>query len=676
MTHAMGKGHMQKAKRALYLFFLRSLYGLRSWSFLAILFLIASPLWGGQPGTFTPKGNLNQSRGGHTATLLPNGTVLIVGGKDASGRSMATAEIFDPATGQYTELLPTLPVPVSGHTATLLKNGTVLIAGGVAESGTPIGFAQVFDPATSTFSGPKLMAVSRSEHTATLLTKDGRVLIAGGTDGSASLADLELYDQDTGSFSRVPTTLQVARRSHTAALLDDGTVLLAGGSDPAGALSSAELYNPAANTVVAVGSLNAPRMQASAALLLNGTVFVAGGKNFQGEDLNSAEIYDPPTKSFTQLAALMTSPRSGHVGVTLQDNGKVLLLGGTNAGQLVTGVELYDPVTGTFRTVGAPATARTRAATNFFAVPYTGGMLASGGQDANQNPLASSELFSYPTLRTDKQDYPPGYVVRMLGEGWQPNEEISILIHETGNPDFTMVVSADAAGAFAFDAFQTQSKDIGMSFLATASGPQTNWTAQARFTDSVTSATITSPTTGSPVTVTALPANVTISFNYSTSAGSTTGQASIEGSGNTTVASNSKSLTPGTGSDSITVTIPAGTANGSYNAKVQVNNSTGSGPNNKTDTQSAAVIVNVVACTAPSITTNPSNQTVEYGQNATFSAAASGNPTPTVQWQVSTNGGTIWSDISGATSTTLTVTAPTVAQSGNKYRAVFTNSCG
>src|SRR5207302_1285862 len=51
-------------------------------------------------------------------------------------------------------------------------------------------------------------------------------------------------------------------------------------------------------------------------------------------------------------------------------------------------------------------------------------------------------------------------------------------------------------------------------------------------------------------------------------------------------------------------------------------------------------------------------------------------PTPTVQWQVSTNGGTIWSDISGATSTTLTVTAPTVAQSGNKYRAVFTNSCG
>src|SRR5213079_1481700 len=114
-------------------------------------------------------------------------------------------------------------------------------------------------------------------------------------------------------------------------------------------------------------------------------------------------------------------------------------------------------------------------------------------------------------------------------------------------PDFTMEITADPSGAFTFDAFQIQSKDIGMSFLATASGPQTNWTAQARFTDSAASVTITSPTTGSPVTVTTLPAPVTISFNYSTSAsGTTTGDASIAGAGNTTVASNSKSLTPGT----------------------------------------------------------------------------------------------------------------------------------
>lgn len=84
-----------------------------------------------------------------------------------------------------------------------------------------------------------------------------------------------------------------------------------------------------------------------------------------------------------------------------------------------------------------------------------------------------------------------------------------------------------------------------------------------------------------------------------------------------------------------------------------------------------------LACTAPSITTNPGDQTATYGSaNVSFGAAASGNPTPTVQWQLSTNGGTTYGDISGATSTTLTISSPTAAMSGYTYRAVFTNSCG
>ncbi|TLY21390.1 MAG: hypothetical protein E6K68_06295 [Nitrospirae bacterium] len=445
---------------------------------------MAAPLWGGQPGTWTPTGNLNQARAGHTATLLPNGTVLIVGGNDASGRAMATAELFAPATGLYAQVPAALPVPVSGHTATLLKNGTVLIAGGVAESGTPIGYAQVFDPATGRFSGPTNMASPRSEHTATLL-KDGRVLLAGGTaDGATPLADVEVYDPTADSFSGAPHNLQTARRSHTVTVLEDGRVLVVGGSGLTDAVTAAELYNPADGTVVPAGSLSTARTHASAALLTDGTVFVAGGQDVQGQDLNTAEIYDPKTNAFTSLAALMSTPRSGHSGVTLQDNGKVLLAGGTNAGQLVPTAELYDPVTGAFRPVNGPTTGRTKFSTNFFAPPYTGGMLAPGGLVAGHMPVASSELFFYPTLRTDKQDYPPGYVVKMMGEGWQPHETISILIHESGNnPDYTMEVSADASGAFAFEAFQTESKDIGMSFLATASGPQTNWTAQAKFTD-------------------------------------------------------------------------------------------------------------------------------------------------------------------------------------------------
>ncbi len=79
---------------------------------------------------------------------------------------------------------------------------------------------------------------------------------------------------------------------------------------------------------------------------------------------------------------------------------------------------------------------------------------------------------------------------------------------------------------------------------------------------------------------------------------------------------------------------------------------------------------------APAITTNPTSQSVAAGQSVTFTAAATGNPAPTVQWQVSTDGGATYSNIAGATSTTLTLTSTTSSQNGYKYRAVFTNSIG
>ncbi len=84
--------------------------------------------------------------------------------------------------------------------------------------------------------------------------------------------------------------------------------------------------------------------------------------------------------------------------------------------------------------------------------------------------------------------------------------------------------------------------------------------------------------------------------------------------------------------------------------------------------------LSVVLVQAPAITTQPTNQTVTVGNNATFTAAASGAPVPTVQWQVSTNGGTTFTNLSGQTSATLTLTAVTISQNAYQYRAVFTNS--
>jgi uncharacterized repeat protein (TIGR01451 family) len=79
---------------------------------------------------------------------------------------------------------------------------------------------------------------------------------------------------------------------------------------------------------------------------------------------------------------------------------------------------------------------------------------------------------------------------------------------------------------------------------------------------------------------------------------------------------------------------------------------------------------------APVITRQPEDQTATAGTDATFTVAASGNPTPTVQWQASTNSGATWTDISGATSTTLTHESVSLGMSGYQYRAVFTNPAG
>ena len=73
---------------------------------------------------------------------------------------------------------------------------------------------------------------------------------------------------------------------------------------------------------------------------------------------------------------------------------------------------------------------------------------------------------------------------------------------------------------------------------------------------------------------------------------------------------------------------------------------------------------------------SPLSQTVTATQGATFTAAASGFPTPTVQWQVSTDHGATFLPVSGATSGTLTIPATTTAENGNEYEAVFTNAGG
>jgi N-acetylneuraminic acid mutarotase len=121
--------------------------------------------------------------------LLPNGQVLVAGGNNAaSGGALASAKLYDPATGVWMAT-GSMAAGHFQHTATLLANGQVLVAGGNDDPGS----AEVYDPASGIWMHTKNLSPSRLYHRATLLP-DGNVLVSGGqTFRFGALARSQLY---------------------------------------------------------------------------------------------------------------------------------------------------------------------------------------------------------------------------------------------------------------------------------------------------------------------------------------------------------------------------------------------------------------------------------------------------------------------------------------------------
>lgn len=187
-----------------------------------------------------------QTAPGQSATLLPDGRWLLLGGEAPDRGSIATAVLLDAGSGQRTILFDSLTYARSGHTATVLPDGSVLILGGEGVDGHIVATPEAFDPRTEAFhSVAGLDLLPRQLHTATLLT-DGRLLIVGGLDDDGNvIVEVELLDTFTGNLERFDAGIETPRFGHLAALLPSAPVLIWGGlDDQDSAAANAQLFEP------------------------------------------------------------------------------------------------------------------------------------------------------------------------------------------------------------------------------------------------------------------------------------------------------------------------------------------------------------------------------------------------------------------------------------------------
>ncbi|MEW6660561.1 MAG: kelch repeat-containing protein [Thermodesulfobacteriota bacterium] len=357
-------------------------------------------------GAWSSAGSMNVARYSHTATLLPNGQVLVAGGGEGISTRFNSAELFNPADGTWS-FTGSMATARSNHTSTLLPNGQVLVAGGWSTTGSTAS-AEIYDSATG-WTTTASMGAARVGHTSTLLP-NGQVLVAGGD----YLASAELYDPDAngGAGAWTPTgNMTTNRMYHTATLLPSGQVLVAGGLSwfpfPGGGghaidIADADLYDPASGTWSSTGPLGSGRDSHTATLLSNswGQVLVAGGwSGFYNSTLASAESYMQSWFGFAPTGSLATA-RNNHTA-TLLPNGQVLVAGGYNYAipaipyAWLNSAELYNQplysATGTWSSTGSMATGRTRHTATLLPnskVLVTGGVVAVNGVTT-----ASAELY-------------------------------------------------------------------------------------------------------------------------------------------------------------------------------------------------------------------------------------------------------------------------------------------
>jgi hypothetical protein len=367
-------------------------------------------------GTFTATGTMITPRFRHTATLLHNGKVLIVGGNTVCylGSPLGSppclradsAELYDPATGTFTATGSMTTAYPTG--AVLLPDGKVLIAGD--DITRTMASVELFDPSTGNFNATGKPATLTGVYSTTLLN-DGRVLLSGWVGTFPLLVyGAELYDPAAGTFS--PVANWPRQQLWSPVVLGGGAVLLA--SDE----TNSQRYDPATGTFSLTGLLGFFNGVPPATLLLNGKVLFTGG-NTDGGNYSGANVYDPAPGTFAATEKMSTA-RAGHTATLLPD-GTVLIAGGEGqSGSFqppLVSAELYDPATGMFSATGSLTSARfshTAILLNNGQVFIAGGTAFLGGGSVlggSLSAISSAELYT-PTVLV-----PAPALVSLSGDG-------------------------------------------------------------------------------------------------------------------------------------------------------------------------------------------------------------------------------------------------------------------
>jgi hypothetical protein len=328
------------------------------------------------------------ARVSHTATLLKDGKVLVVGGSSRDQQNaLATADLYDPASNTWTAAASMASARVF-HVAVLLSDGRVLVAGGsdgYSQASNALASAELYDPVRDTWSPAGSMTNAAEVARATLL-KSGKVFVSLIRSIDRTQQDPptpQLYDPASNTWSATSPMISARYAIHEITLLESGKVLITGGraygrSNPQ---PTPELYDPATNTwSAAAGALARHGHQATD--LKNGKVLVMGGVVDWTTLLSSAELYDPVLKTWSPTASMATARARGFKATRLE-NGKVFVTG--------QGAEVYDPDSNTW--LRAPPMALERSA-HTATLLETGKVLVVGGNDEkNGRPTASAELF-------------------------------------------------------------------------------------------------------------------------------------------------------------------------------------------------------------------------------------------------------------------------------------------